>query len=141
MFTTFRGGQSGNWLVTSIAGVKGETLAHVPALSVTAQPRRSRCRCCRRRPPGGWPASQHPLRRAAEKEQLDAAQAGLGRPEATQRGADPDPEIAGVVGADAGRAAADLRGQVAPIASSLKYLPRSRASSITAAISASPSIS
>ena len=44
----------------------------------------------------------------AEKEQLAAVQAGLGRPEATLRGADPDQEIGGLVGADAGRAAADL---------------------------------
>ena len=34
MFTTFRGGQSGGWRVTSISRVKGETLPRVPALSV-----------------------------------------------------------------------------------------------------------
>ena len=34
MFTTFRGGQSGGWRIASIAPVKGEALALVPALSV-----------------------------------------------------------------------------------------------------------
>ena len=32
MFTTFRGGQSGGWRIASIAPVKGEALALVPAL-------------------------------------------------------------------------------------------------------------
>ena len=107
MFTTFRGGQSGDWRVTSIAAVKGETLAHVPALSVTASeaialpllPSQTSWRLA------GVTSHVRYVERA-EKEQLAAAQAGLGRPEATQRGADPDPEIGRVVGADAGRAAA-----------------------------------
>jgi Chlorite dismutase len=34
MFTTFRGGQSGGWRVTSLGPVKGETLAPVRSLSV-----------------------------------------------------------------------------------------------------------
>ena len=34
MFTTFRGGQSGAWRVTSLAPVKGEPLAAVRSLSV-----------------------------------------------------------------------------------------------------------
>ena len=34
MFTTFRGGQSGGWQVTSITRVKGETLPKVAALSI-----------------------------------------------------------------------------------------------------------
>jgi chlorite dismutase len=34
MFTTFRGGQSGGWRITSLGAVKGPALAAVPALSV-----------------------------------------------------------------------------------------------------------
>src|SRR4051812_23165962 len=35
MFTIFRGGQSGAWRVKRFAGVKGESLAPTPSLSVT----------------------------------------------------------------------------------------------------------
>ena len=83
MFTTFRGGQSGAWRVTSIARVKGETLPRVPALSVVhaeaiALPILPS--------PTAWRLAgvvSH-LRYAerAEKEQLAAVQAGLGRLEA-----------------------------------------------------------
>ncbi len=34
MFTTFRGGQTGAWRVTSLSPVKGEALAPVPSLSM-----------------------------------------------------------------------------------------------------------
>ena len=37
MFTTFRGGQSGGWQVTSITRVKGETLPKVAALPQVRQ--------------------------------------------------------------------------------------------------------
>ncbi len=57
-------------------------------------------------------------------------------------GADPDPEIGGVVGADPGRAAAHLRRQVAPHRRQPEISARDRpAAVITAATSASPSIS
>jgi chlorite dismutase len=85
MFTTFRGGQSGGWRVTSIARVKGETLARVPALSVISGdsialpllPSATSWRLA------GVTSHVRYVERA-EKEQLAAVQAGLGRPEATQ---------------------------------------------------------
>ena len=109
MFTTFRGGQSGNWLVTSIARVKGETLARVPALAVTASeaialpllPTQTSWRLA------GVVSHLRYVERS-EKEQLDAAQAGARPARGHAGGADPDPEICCVVGADAGRAAAHL---------------------------------
>jgi chlorite dismutase len=84
MFTTFRGGQSGGWRVTSIARVKGETLPHVPALSVIASeaialpllPSHTSWRLA------GVVSHLRYVERA-EKEQLAAVQAGLGRREAT----------------------------------------------------------
>ena len=116
MFTTFRGGQSGAWRVTRPRPVKGDgagtdagAVGRPFAVDRAADPALAA-------PPGGWPASPAMSRyvERAEKEQLVAVQAALGRPEATSRGADPDQEIRGVVGTDAGRAAADFRGQVAP---------------------------
>jgi hypothetical protein len=82
MFTIFRGGQSGAWRVTRLAGVKGESLAPTPALSVTHSesialpilPSQT-----------GWrlagTASHVRYVERAEKQQLTAVQAGLGRPE------------------------------------------------------------
>jgi chlorite dismutase len=83
MFTTFRGGQSGGWRVVSIAQVKGETLAHVPAVSVIQSaaialpllPSATSWRLA-------GVTSHLRYTERAEKEQLAAAQAGLGRPEA-----------------------------------------------------------
>src|SRR3954469_14896506 len=83
MFTVFRGGQSGAWRVKRFAGVKGESLAPTPSLSVTHSdsialpilPSQS-----------GWRLVAAPRHvryvEGAEKEQLVAVQAGLGRPEA-----------------------------------------------------------
>ena len=84
MFTTFRGGQSGSWHVTSIARVKGEALARVPALSVIAGdsialpllPSATSWRLA-------GVASHVRYVERSEKEQLAAVQAPLGRPEAT----------------------------------------------------------
>jgi chlorite dismutase len=84
MFTTFRGGQSGGWRVTSVARVKGETLAKVDALSVTSSesialpllPSQNAWRLA-------GVASNPRYTEKAEKEQLAAVQAGLGRSEAT----------------------------------------------------------
>ena len=105
----FRGGQSGAWRVTRVAPVKGAGLARTPALSVVhslsiALPILPSITSWRL----AGVASHVRYVERAEKDQLVAVQAGLGRPEATSRGADPDQEIRGVVGADAGRAAADL---------------------------------
>src|SRR3954466_3177907 len=83
MFTIFRGGQSGAWRVTRLAAGKGESLAPTPSLSGTPSdsiappilPRHT-----------GWrlagTASHVRYVERAEKEQLSAVQAGLGRPEA-----------------------------------------------------------
>ncbi|MGY8679831.1 chlorite dismutase family protein [Bradyrhizobium sp. UFLA05-153] len=84
MFRTFRGGQSGGWRVTSIAPVKGDPLPFMPALSVNDSeavalplvPSRNAWRLV-------GVASHLRYTERAEKEQLVAMQAGLGRPEAT----------------------------------------------------------
>jgi chlorite dismutase len=84
MFITFRGGQSGGWRVASVARVTGETLALVPALSVILSeaialpllPSQTSWRLA-------GVASHVRYTDRAEKEQLAAVQAGLGRKEAT----------------------------------------------------------
>jgi len=84
MFTTFRGGQSGGWRVSSIARVKGESLPRVAALSVIQGdaialpllPSQTSWRLA------GVISHVRYVERP-EKEQLAAVQAGLGRPEAT----------------------------------------------------------
>jgi chlorite dismutase len=83
MFTTFRGGQSGAWRVTSLSPVKGEPLALTPALSVVSSPAialpllpsQTSWRLA------GVTSHLRYVERA-EKEQLAAVQAGLGRGEA-----------------------------------------------------------
>jgi chlorite dismutase len=85
MFTTFRGGQSGGWKVTSIARVKGETLPKVAALSVISSetialpllPSATSWRLA-------GVTSELRYTEAAEKAQLAAVEAKLGRSEATQ---------------------------------------------------------
>ena len=85
MFTVFRGGQSGAWRVTLMAPVKGEGLAPTASLSVThsesiALP------ILPSQNPHSWRLAGVPSHvryvERAEKEQLTAMQAGLGRPEA-----------------------------------------------------------
>ncbi|KJC58398.1 chlorite dismutase [Bradyrhizobium sp. LTSPM299] len=84
MFTTFRGGQSGGWKVTSVARIKGETLPKVAALSIVASeaialpllPSQTSWRLA-------GVASHLRYTEKAEKEQLAAVQAELGRSEAT----------------------------------------------------------
>ena len=90
-------------------GVKGESLTPTPSLSVTHSEidRAADPALADRVAAGGHPSHVRYVERA-EKEQLTAVQAALGRPEAKLRGADPDQEIRGVVGADPGRAAQDL---------------------------------
>ncbi|WGS00613.1 chlorite dismutase family protein [Bradyrhizobium sp. ISRA443] len=84
MFTTFRGGQSGGWKVTSIARVKGETLPKVAALSVIS----SEAIALPLLPsPTAWRlagvASNLRYTERAEKDKLAAVEAKLGRNEAT----------------------------------------------------------
>src|SRR3954469_20428637 len=84
MFRTFRGGQTGGWRITSISPVTGDPLAFMPALSVTDSeaialplvPSRNAWRLV-------GAASNLRYTERAEKQQLTAVQAGLGRLEAT----------------------------------------------------------
>ena len=84
MFTTFRGGRSGAWRITSLSPVKGEPLALTPALSVVHSeaialpllPSQTSWRLA-------GVASHVRYVERAEKAQLAALQAGLGRPEAS----------------------------------------------------------
>jgi chlorite dismutase len=84
MFRTFRGGQSGGWRVTSISPVTGEPLPFMPALSITDSgaislplvPSRNAWRLV-------GTASTLRYTERAEKQQLTAVQAALGRLEAT----------------------------------------------------------
>ena len=84
MFTIFRGGRSGAWRVTRFAPVKGASLAPTPSvsvvhtLSITLPIMPS---------PTAWRlagvASHLRYTERAEKQQLDASPAEIGRPEAT----------------------------------------------------------
>jgi chlorite dismutase len=84
MFTTFRGGQSGAWRITQLLPVKGEPLARTAALSVVHSeaialpllPSQTSWRLA------GVVSDGRYVERA-EKTQLEAVQAGLGRSEAT----------------------------------------------------------
>jgi chlorite dismutase len=84
MFTTFRGGQSGGWRVTSLGPVKGETLAPVRSLSIINAaaialpllPSQTSWRLA------GVTSHLRYVERA-EKVLLESAQAGLGRAEAS----------------------------------------------------------
>ncbi len=84
MFTVFRGGQSGAWRVMRFAPVKGASLARTPALSsvysasiaLPILPSLTSWRLA-------GVASHVRYTERAEKAQLVAAQAPLGRPEAT----------------------------------------------------------
>ena len=84
MFTTFRGGQSGSWRVVSQAAVKGAGLLRTPSLSVVYSPSIALPILPS---PNSWRlagvASHVRYVERAEKEQLAAVQAGLGRREAT----------------------------------------------------------
>jgi chlorite dismutase len=84
MFTTFRGGQSGGWRVTSLGPVKGETLAavrslsiiHAAAIALPLLPSQTSWRLA-------GVASHLRYVERAEKTQLEGARAELGRPEAS----------------------------------------------------------
>ncbi len=84
MFTTFRGGQSGGWRVTSFLSIRGEPLNPAPSLSISHSasialpilPSRTSWRLA------GVPSHLRYVERT-EKTQLAAVQAGLGRPKAS----------------------------------------------------------
>ena len=85
MFTTFRGGQSGAWQITSLLPVKGESLAPVRSLSVVSTtaialpllPSQTSWRLAG--------VASHPRYvERAEKAQLAEGPAALGRPEASR---------------------------------------------------------
>ena len=84
MFTTFRGGQTGAWRVTTLSTVKGETLAPVRSLSIV----HSAAIALPLLPsPTSWRlagvASHLRYVERVEKTQLEEVQAGLGRVEAS----------------------------------------------------------
>ena len=124
MFTTFRGGQSGSWRVTSIARVKGETLPRVAALSMIQSeaialpllPSATSWRLA------GTPSHVRYVERA-EKQQLEAVQAGLGRPEATQAALIPIRKNAAWWGLTQEERRQIFEDKSHHIANSLKYLP------------------
>ena len=124
MFTTFRGGQSGGWRVTSIARVKGETLARVPALSIISGdsialpllPSTTSWRLA-------GVASHVRYVERPEKEQLAAVQAGLGRPEAIHAALIPIRKNAAWWELTQEERRKIFEDQSHHIASSLKYLP------------------
>jgi chlorite dismutase len=124
MFTTFRGGQSGSWRVTSVARVKGETLPRVAALSVIQSeaialpllPSQTSWRLAGR-------ASHLRYVERAEKLQLEAVQAGLGRPEANHAALIPIRKNAAWWGLTQEERRRIFEDQSHHIAGSLKYLP------------------
>lgn len=84
MFTTFRGGQSGAWRITLNSAVRGEGLPAMPSLAITqsesiALPLLPSATAWRL----AGVASHVRYVEKAEKEQLAAVQAPLGRKEAT----------------------------------------------------------
>ena len=84
MFTTFRGGQTGAWRITSLLPVKGDPLPPVTAISITsgaaiALPLLASQTSWR----VAGVASHLRYAERAEKAKLEEVQAGLGRAEAT----------------------------------------------------------
>ena len=124
MFITFRGGQSGGWRVASVERVTGETLALVPALSVISSeaialpllPSQTSWRLA-------GVASHVRYTDRAEKEQLAAVQAGLGRKEATCAALIPIRKNADWWELTQEERRRIFEDQSHHIASSLKYLP------------------
>jgi chlorite dismutase len=124
MFTTFRGGQSGGWRITSISRVKGETLPRVAALSVVQAetialpilPSTTSWRLA-------GVASHLRYAERAEKEQLAAVQPGLGRPEAVHAALIPIRKSAAWWDLTQDERRRIFEDQSHHIAASLKYLP------------------
>lgn len=75
MATSFAGGDSGQWMITSITAVRGPTLPAARCLAID-------------RGPGDWTltgtASNLRYTTAAERQSLQARQEGLGRPTSTR---------------------------------------------------------
>jgi chlorite dismutase len=125
MFTTFRGGQSGAWRVSLISPVKGEALPQVAAVTVTqsssiALPLLASSTSWRM----AGVASHLRYVEKAEKEQLEARQAPLGRKEAKCAALIPIRKSAAwwALTQEARREILEAKSQ--HIASSLKYLPQ-----------------
>jgi chlorite dismutase len=124
MFTTFRGGHSGGWRVTSISPVTGEPLPFMPALSVFDSeavalplvPSRNSWRLV-------GVASYLRYTERSEKEQLVAVQAGLGRSEATCAAMIPIRKSAAWWGMTVEERRAIFEDKSHHIASSLRFLP------------------
>jgi chlorite dismutase len=124
MFTTFRGGQSGGWRITSISRVKGETLPRVAALSVVQAetialpilPSTTSWRLA-------GVASHLRYVERAEKEQLAAVQPGLGRAEAVHAALIPIRKSAAWWDLTQEERRRIFEDQSHHIAASLKYLP------------------
>jgi chlorite dismutase len=124
MFTTFRGGQSGAWLITSLSPVKGEALAPVRSLSVVHSqaialplvPSQTSWRLA-------GVASHARYVERAEKAQLEAAPAGLGRAEASCAALIPIKKSAAWWELTQEERRRIFEDQSHHIAASLKYLP------------------
>jgi chlorite dismutase len=124
MFTTFRGGQTGSWQVISITPVTGEPLKPVAALSVThadtislpLQPSQTAWRLA-------GVASHVRYVERNEKIVLVAAQAGLGRPEATHAALIPIRKNAAWWDMTQNERRRIFEDKSRHIADSLKYLP------------------
>ena len=124
MFTTFRGGQSGAWRVTLLSPVKGQALASVPALSIThspsiALPILPSVTSWR---VAGITSHVRYVERA-EKEQLAAAEAPLGRKEATRAALIPIKKSAAWWELTQDERRKIFEDKSRHIADSLKYLP------------------
>lgn len=81
LFTSFVGGTSGAWKVTSLDAVRGEPLPHVPRVAISESPE-SPARGALWRLTGIRSNVRYVQR--AEKEELAAQHEGLGRPMATR---------------------------------------------------------
>jgi hypothetical protein len=124
MFTTFRGGQTGAWRVTTLSPVKGETLAPVRSLSIVHSeaialpllPSQTSWRLA-------GVASYPRYVERAEKTQLEEVQAGLGRPQASCAALIPIRKSSAWWELTQGERRGIFEDQSHHIASSLKYLP------------------
>jgi chlorite dismutase len=124
MFTTFRGGSSGAWRVISLSPVIGEPLPPVPSLSVTHSaaislpllPSQTSWRLA-------GVASHVRYVERTEKQALVAAQAGLGRPEATHAALIPIKKSAAWWDLTQNERRRIFEDKSRHIADSLKYLP------------------
>jgi len=125
MFTTFRGGQSGAWRITLNSAVKGEGLTAVPALAITQSdsialpilPSATAWRLA-------GDASYVRYVEKAEKEQLVARQAPLGRKEATCAAMIPIKKSAAWWALNQDERREILEAKSHHISGSLKYLPQ-----------------